>query len=160
MCALLLAAACSKSPVPGGVFLSLSVSTGDIAVETRINGELNSFLSGAGDMVASGPINANLVEGANEITFTLRRAGDDDDFAPWLLAALEISVKGEIVDTGAPGERLIFQRELTESGIEQLVAGEEIVLTETFEISRDQLKEITASAEMAPKIEAEPSTGH
>lgn len=155
-------AACSKSPVPSGVFLSLSVSAGDVAVETGINGEANDYLSGmSGNMVSSGPVNANLSEGANEISFTLSRgpeAGEDVD--PWFLAALEVSVKGEIVDTARPGDRLIFQRELTEAEVQKLLAGEKLVLTETFSVSRDALKAIKDSAEMAPKLEPAEPKGH
>jgi hypothetical protein len=135
------------------------VSTADVAVETSINGKVNEFLSGtSGSMVASGPVNSEIVEGVNEISFKLSRSDEvGDAHEPSFLAALEIAVKGEVIDTTAPGDRLIFQRELTETEKQSLLAGEEIVVSEAFEISRERLKEIKSAAEIGPPPEKGPS---
>jgi hypothetical protein len=153
---LVVAASCSKAPVPSGVFLSLSVSSADVAVSTRVNGEINEHLSGHGDgIVASGPVNKALKPGANEIAFTLSYTGEQDEqtLDPWFLAALEIGVKGEAVEEEDAPQRQIFQRELRPREIKALLAGSDVVITESFEISRDQLKELKANATMAPKSE-------
>ncbi len=160
----LLAAACSKSPTPSGVFLSLSVSATDVAVATRVNGEANDHLSSkAREIVASAPVNAALKDAGNEISFRLTRSdelADGETFAPWFLAALEIGVKGEAIEEESAHERLIFQRQLRADEVKALLAGEEVVVTETFDLSRDRLKELKADATMAPKTEAPAAAGH
>jgi hypothetical protein len=115
----------------------------------------NDYLSGQGDMVASGPINAWLKEGANEVSFTLSGADGDE---LWFLAALEVAVKDEIVDTTRPGGRLIFQRELSDAETVALLAGSEVTISETFDVSREALKRIKSDATPAPK--SEPSPAH
>jgi hypothetical protein len=109
-------------------------------------------------MVASGPINAWLKEGANEVSFTLSGADGGDGDEPWFLAALEVAVKGEIVDTTKPGERLIFQRELSDAETAALLAGSEVAISETFDVSREALKRVKSDATPAPK--SEPSPAH
>ena len=143
-----LLAACGGGVAPDGVYLSLSVSTGDVAVETTINGEANGFFSGtSGNMAAAGPINPHLREGENEITFALSRAEDvGDDFEPWILASLEVALKGDIVDTMAPGDRTVFSRELTEDEASTLEAGTSVVIIETFNVSRERLEAMKAAA--------------
>lgn len=142
-------AACGGSVVPPDMFLTLSVSTRDVAVETRINDALEEFVSGAsGGLVSSAPINRRVREGENAVSFALSAietpAGQTPD--PALLATLEIVVKGEIVDTAAPGERTIFSRELSQEEAARLAAGESIVLTETFTLAREKLLAIRAAA--------------
>lgn len=144
-----LVSACGGSPVPSGIFLTLSVSTRDVAVETRINGALEDFVSGAsGSLVSSAPINRRLREGENVIEFTLAPVATEpgETVDPALLAALDIAIKGEIVDTLAPGERAIFARDLTEDEAARLAAGETLVLTETFVIERAKLQAIKDAA--------------
>ncbi len=143
-------AACGSAGVaPDGVYLSLSVSTGDVAVETTINGRPSEFFSGkSGTMAAGGPINAQVKEGENEINFAVSRAEDvGDEFEPWMLASLEVSLTGDVVDTMTPGDRVIFSRELTEGEAASLEAGESVVITEQFTISRERLEAMKAAAE-------------
>lgn len=131
------------------MFLPLSVSTRDVAVETRINGALEDFVSGAsGSLVSSAPINRRVREGENVIEFTLAPVANEsgEKIDPALFAALDIAVKGEIVDTLSPGERAIFARELTEDETKRLAGGETLVLTETFAIERASLQAIKDAA--------------
>ncbi|MEQ8936238.1 MAG: hypothetical protein RIE56_10655 [Amphiplicatus sp.] len=147
--AVLLAAACGVSPVPSGMFLTLSVSTRDVTVETRINGALEEFVSGAsGSLVSSAPINRRVREGENIIELTLAPIPTEpgETVEPALLAALDIAIKGEIVDTMAPGERAIFARELTEEEAARLTAGEKLILTETFLLDRAKLQAMKDAA--------------
>lgn len=142
-------AACGGSVVPTDMFLTLSVSTRDVAVETRINDALEEFVSGAsGGLVSSAPINRRVREGENAVSFALSPvetpAGQTPD--PALLATLEIVVRGETVDTAAPGARTIFSRELSQEEAARLIAGESIVLTETFTLERARLEAIKAAA--------------
>lgn len=131
-------------PVPSDMFLTMSVSTRDVAVVTSINGKADDFLSGdSGSMSGSRPINKLVSEGENEATFVLN-AIDGDDLDPALLATLEISVKGEIVDTLAPGERTIFSRELTEEEAAAIRTGETVTITERFTVDKAALQAIKA----------------
>lgn len=142
-------AACGGSVVPADMFLTLSVSARDVAVETRINDAAEPFLSGAsGGLVSSAPINRLVREGENVVAFRLSpvEASGEEPLDPALLATLEIAVKGEIVDTMAPGERTIFSRRLTDDEAARLAAGESIVLTETFTLAREKLQAIRAAA--------------
>lgn len=133
-------------PVPSDVFLTLSVSTLDAAVETSINGKANEFLSGgiSGSMTSSGPLNRLVREGENSATFVLTAASPDSDRAPepQFLATLEIAMKGEMVDTLSPGERTMFSRELTEDETAALIAGETVTITETFTVDPARLQAI------------------
>lgn len=142
-------AACGDSGVaPKGVYLTLSISTGDVAVETAINGKPSEFFSGkSGNMASGGPINAQVKEGENEIAFALSRAEDvGDEFEPWLLASLEVALTGDVIDTMTPGERVIFSRELTEDESSLLETGSPVVITEKFTISRERLEAMKAAA--------------
>lgn len=144
-----LTAACGGSPVPGGMFLTLSVSTRDVAVETRVNGAVEKFVSGAsGSLVSSAPINARVKEGENTVAFSLSPVASDDGATPdpGFLATLEISLKGEIVDTTSPGDRVIFTRELTDAESAQIANGESIVITETFSLERAKLQAMKEDA--------------
>ncbi len=145
--ATLLLAGCG-SPVPADMFLTMSVSTRDAAVETSINGKPNDFLSGgaSGSMGSSMPLNKFVHEGENELTFVLSPLAGDD-IAPAFLATLEISLKGEIVDTLEPGERTMFTRELTEAETAALVAGETITLTQNFMVEKAALETIKKDAQ-------------
>lgn len=137
--AALLLAGCG-GPVPSGVFLTMSVSTRDVAVATSVNGKEDEFLSGAsGSMSGSRPINRLVREGENEAVFVVTPvAGDDAE--PGLRATLEISIKGEMVDTLAPGARTIFTRELTEEETAAIKAGETVTITERFTVDGAALK--------------------
>lgn len=133
------------SPVPSDMFLTMSVSTRDVAVATSINGKEDEFLSGdSGSMSGSRPINRLVREGENEVTFALTPIdiGEGEKLEPGFVATLEISMKGEIVDTLQPGERTLFSRELTEAETSALVAGDRVAITETFIVDRDTLKAI------------------
>ncbi|PQA87806.1 hypothetical protein [Hyphococcus luteus] len=145
--AALMLSACG-GPVPSDMFLTLSVSTRDVAVKTAINGKPSDFLSGGeeGSMTASAPLNNTVKEGENEATFLLsgRDHGDDGVIDAAFLATLEIAVKGEIVDTLEPGERMIFSRELTEEEAAALAGGESVTITERFTVSRAALEEMKA----------------
>lgn len=137
-------------PVPSDIFLTLSVSTVDAAVVTSINGKENEFLSGGtnGSMTATGPLNTLVREGENSATFVLTAASPDPDRAPEprFLATLEISMKGEIIDTLEPGERTMFSRELTEEETASLVAGETVTITETFTVDPAKLQSMKDDA--------------
>ena len=148
--AALFVAACGGGGVaPDGVYLTLSVSTGDVAVETAINGKPSEFFSGkSGNMASGGPINAQVKEGENEITFAVSRAEDvGEEFEPWILASLEVMLAGEVVDTLAPGDRVIFSRELSEDEAAKLEGGETVVIAEKFTISRERLEAMKSAAE-------------
>ena len=137
--AALLLAGCG-GPVPSGVFLTMSVSTRDVAVATSVNGKEDEFLSGAsGSMSGSRLINRLVREGENEAVFVVT-PGAGDDAEPGLRATLEISIKGEMVDTLAPGARTIFTRELTEEETAAIKAGETVTITERFTVDGAALK--------------------
>lgn len=130
-------------PAPSDVFLTLSVSTRDVAVETSINGKAYEFLSGGaeGQMTSSAPINKLAREGENTATFvlTLSEYGEGEP-APALLATLEVAIRGETVDTLEPGERTMFSRELTEEEEAKLIAGETVTINETFTVDPAKLQ--------------------
>ncbi|VAX11328.1 hypothetical protein MNBD_GAMMA26-900 [hydrothermal vent metagenome] len=135
------------SPVPSGMSLTMSVSTRDVTVSTSINDEYNDFLSSDSDTMASSmPLNKLIKEGANSASFTLTPSGSGDDYQPAFLASLEISLKGEIVDTQAPGERGIFSRTLSDEEVQSLKAGETVTITENFEIEKTALTAIKDKA--------------
>lgn len=129
-------------PVPADMFLTMSVSTQDAAVVTSINGKEDEFLSGAsGSMSGSRPINRLVREGENEAVFVVTPtadAGDDDE--PGLFATLGISLKGEMVDTLEPGDRVIFTRELSEAEAAAIKAGETVTIIERFTVDGEALK--------------------
>jgi hypothetical protein len=137
-----LAAGCGRGVAPAGVFLTLSVSAGDVAVETSVNGKASEFLSStSGNMTASAPVNAALHEGENEVAFKLTKAGDvGEAFEPYFLASLEITLKGEMVDTLAPGDRVIFSREFSDDEKAALAVGKDVAITEKFALSRERLE--------------------
>jgi len=127
-------------PVPSDMFLTMSVSTQDVAVVSSINGKEDEFLSGdSGSMSGSRPINRLVREGENEAVFVVTPVAADDA-APALLATLEISIKGEIVDTLQPGARTIFSRELSEEEAAAITAGETVTITERFTVDGAALK--------------------
>ena len=137
----LLLAGCG-GPVPSGMFLTMSVSTREVAVVTTVNGKPNDFLSGdSGSMSASIPLNKLVHEGENDISFLLTPVGDDVS-DPGFFASLEISLKGEMVDTLAPGERTLFTRELTEAETASLAAGDSVTITERFTVDKAKLAAI------------------
>ncbi|MFC2951735.1 hypothetical protein ACFOOP_07330 [Marinicaulis aureus] len=131
-------------PVPADMFLTMSVSTQDVAVTTSINGKEDEFLSGdSGSMSGSRPINKLVREGENEneAIFVLTPvANTGDDAAPTFLATLEIAIKGEIVDTLNPGERTLFSRELSAEEAAAISAGESVTITEHFTVDGAALK--------------------
>ncbi len=132
-------------PVPADMFLTMSVSTEDVAVVTSINGKEDEFLSGdSGSMSGSRPINRLVREGENEAVFVVTPVAADDA-APAFLATLEISIKGEIVDTLQPGARTIFSRELSEEETAAITAGETVTITERFTVDAAALREIKQS---------------
>ena len=132
-------------PVPSGMFLTMSVSTRDVAVETAVNGKPNEFLSGdSGSMTASIPLNKLVREGENRIVFVVGPAGDVADIDPGFFASLEISLKGETVDTLAPGERAIFTRELTEAETAAVARGETVTIAERFTVDKAALTAMKA----------------
>ncbi len=136
-----------SSPVPSDMFLTMSVSTRDVAVSTSINGQYNGFLSGdSGNMAGSMPLNKLVKEGENTASFTLNPVGKGDDLQPAFQASLEISLKGEIVDTQIPGERIIFSRTLSEREAQSLKAGAPVTITEKFTIEKTALSAIKAEA--------------
>jgi hypothetical protein len=136
------------SPVPSDMFLTMSVSTRDVAVSTSINDKYNEFLSSDNPMMSgSMPLNKIVKEGENTASFTLTPVGDGDDLQPGFRASLEISLKGEIVDTQAPGERVIFDRTLSEDEIQSLKAGDPVTITEIFTIEKAALTAIKAGSE-------------
>ncbi len=129
-------------PVPADMFLTMSVSTQDVAVVSSINGKEDEFLSGdSGSMSGSRPINRLVREGENEAVFVVTPVAADDA-APALLATLEISIKGEIVDTLQPSARTIFSRELSEEEAAAITAGETVTITERFTVDGAALKEM------------------
>lgn len=136
------------SPVPGDMFLTLSVSTSDVAVETRINAEIEDFVSGGPGLVSSAPINRRVREGENVIEFALTtpQGESGEALAPAFIASLEILLKGEIVDTLSPGARGVFLRELTAEEAARLAGGEALVLTERFTLARETLEAMKAAA--------------
>lgn len=130
-------------PVPSGMFLTMSVSTRDVAVETAVNGKRNEFLSGdSGSMTASIPLNRLVRKGENEIVFVVSPAGGADDIDPGFFASLEIILKGETVDTLAPGERALFARELNEAETAALARGETVTIAERFTVDKAALAAI------------------
>ncbi len=132
-------------PVPSGVYLTLSVTVRDVAVITAINGEEDAFLSGdSGAMTGSRPINALVRQGENEATFTLNAidAKEGQPLDPAILAILEISLKGQTIDTLAPGANVFFSRELTEAEYADLLAGETVTITERFTVDKAALQAI------------------
>ncbi len=136
------------SPVPSDMFLTMSVSTRDVAVSTSINDKYNEFLSGdSGNMAGSMPLHKLVKEGENTASFTLTPVGSGDDLQPGFQASLEISLKGEIVDTEAPGERVIFSRTLSESEALSLKAGTPVTITENFTIEKTALTAIKESSQ-------------
>lgn len=133
-------------PVPSGMYLTMSVSAYDVAVETSINGKMNEFLSGdSGNMTGSIPLNKFVSAGENTATFRLIPMGEGSD--PEFLANLEITLEGEMVDTLQPGERTIFTRELTEEELKTVVFGGEVMITETFTVDPEALNAIKAQAQ-------------
>ncbi|VAX11190.1 hypothetical protein MNBD_GAMMA26-2680 [hydrothermal vent metagenome] len=135
------------SIVPSDMFLTMSVSTRDVTVSTSINDKYNDFLSSdSGTMASSIPLNKLVKEGANSASFTLTPSGSVDNLKPAFLASLEISLKGEIVDTQAPGERVIFSRTLSDEEVQSLKAGETVTITENFKIEKTALTTIKAKA--------------
>lgn len=132
-------------PVPSGVFLSMTVSTGDTTVETSLNGKANDFLSGdSGSMSASVPLNKYVHAGENEIVFLVGPAGDIAEIDPKFFASLEVSLKGEMVDTLAPGPRTLFTRELTEAETAAVARGETVTIIQTFTVDRQALEAMKA----------------
>ena len=129
-------------PVPADMFLTMSVSTQDVAVTTSINGKEDEFLSGdSGSMSGSRPINKLVREGENEAVFVVTPVADaGDDAAPAFLATLEIAIKGEIVDTLKPGERTMFSRVLSAEESAAIAAGENVTITEHFTVDTAALK--------------------
>lgn len=130
-------------PVPSDMFLTMSVSTRDVAVVTSVNDKEDEFLSGdSGSMISSRPINRLVSEGENEATFivTAVEADEGEILDPAILATLEIAVKGEIVDTLAPGDRTIFSRELTAEEVAAILEGESVTITERFTIDKEALQ--------------------
>ncbi len=129
-------------PVPADMFLTMSVSTQGVAVVTSINGREDEFLSGAsGSMSGSRPINRLVREGENEAVFIVTPVADaSEDDEPGLMATLEISMKGEMVDTLQPGERTIFTREFSEEEEAAILAGETVTITERFTVNGAALK--------------------
>jgi hypothetical protein len=135
------------SPVPSDMYLSLSVSTSDVAVQTAINGKPNEYLSTTSSLMSgSMPLNKFVREGDNSAEFTLTLVEDSDTPAPRFLASLNISVKGEMVDTLTPGARTIFSRRLTDAEKSTLIAGETITITESFNVNKAALEEIKSKA--------------
>lgn len=137
------------SPVPSGMYLTMSVSTQDVAVVTSINGKADAFLSGdSGSMSGSRPINQLVSEGENEATFVLNAVdvGEGQTLEPGLLATLQISLKDEYVDTLDPGERTLFSRELTGEETSALAAGETVTITERFTVDKAALQAVKDGA--------------
>ncbi|MCC5886948.1 MAG: hypothetical protein JJT88_11000 [Gammaproteobacteria bacterium] len=136
-------------PVPSDMFLTMSVSTLDTAVETILNGKANDSLSSQSvSMTASLPLNRLVHEGENEIVFLLSPSPNVNmsRIRPAFLASLEINVKGEIVDTLAPGARTLFSRELTEAETATIAAGETVTITQAFTVDRDALEAIKSGS--------------
>ena len=136
-------------PVPSGVYLTMSVSTFGVAVETLVNGKSNEFLSSEnGWMSGGGPINTLVHEGENEASFILKAVETEEDQSVEynFLATLEIAVKGEMVDTLAPGERVIFSRELNEEETAAIDAGETVTITERFTVEKAKLEAVKTGA--------------
>ena len=132
-------------PVPADMFLTMSVSTRDVAVVTSLNGKTDEFLSGdSGSMSGSRPINRLVREGENEAVFLVSPVAGKDvgSLDPGLIATLGINVKGEIVDTLRPGERTIFSRELSEEEAAAIRAGETVTIIERFTVETAALKAI------------------
>ncbi len=128
--------ACKPSPVPKGMFLTMNVSTQDVAVTTVVNdtsGTINDFLSMGPGGGGSAPINKIVRDGENRVVFTLT-SQDVSDPDPALFAVLEIALKGETVDTLNPGDRVLFRRELTAEEVDRLRAGETVTITQTFDV--------------------------
>lgn len=146
--ALLLTLAGCGSPVPSGIYLTMSVSTYDIAVATSLNGKPNTFLSSNnGSMTGSMPLNKFVHAGENEVAFELTPVDTSDDgLEPSLLATLEITLKGEYVDTQAPGERTIFSRELTTEETDTLIAGRTVTIIQSFTVDKASLEDIKTNA--------------
>ena len=145
---LVLLSSCGPSVTPPGMYLTMSVSTYDVAVATAVNGKPNSFLSGdSGSMTSSIPLHKLVKPGDNEITFVLTPVDvSEDGLEPSLLATLEISLEGEYVDTRNPGERTIFSRELTSEEENKLIAGEAVTIVQSFNIDKAKLEDIKANA--------------
>ncbi|GEM_PF-2013566 len=134
-------------PVPRDMYLTLSVSTTDVSVQTSINGKHNDFASSdSGAMTASIPLNQFVREGDNEVAFVLALTDSDGEPAPRFLATLEIALTGEIIDTLDPGERTIFSRALGENETGALLAGETITIQQEFEIDRMALEAMKKNA--------------
>ncbi len=125
------------------IFVTLSVASRGVAVETRINGVHETFVSGGeeGDLAASAPINPYLDRGTNTVEFALspvsRASGEPNP--PEFRASLELHRRGDIVDTGSAGERPIFVRELSAAESASLAAGRAVTITETFSLDPARL---------------------
>lgn len=126
--------------------LTLSVSTMRASVETRVNGVREEFLSGGagGQLASSAPINLHVAGGENTVEFSLApiASGSDDPSPPAFRANLQINRIGDIVVTGAPGERPIFTRELTDDEAAALAGGLTITIVETFQVGPELLRAI------------------
>lgn len=144
-CAALAVLAGCGSPVPDGMYLTLSVSAQDVAVEGAVNGKANEFISGdSGNMAGSMPLNKFVREGENEASFTLApvvHEGRETD--PAFRAALEISLTGDVVDTQRTGERVMFERSLTPEETATLAAGGAVTVRETFTVDPGALRAMT-----------------
>ena len=134
-------------PVPADMFLTMTASGEGVKVEGSVNGKPNEFLSGGegGALVTSMPLNKFVHEGENEVSFVLTRSSDDAEFIPSFRAVLEISIKGEIVDSMAPGERIIFDRQMSEEEAASVAAGETLTITERFTVEKEKLAAMKAA---------------
>ena len=133
------------SPVPSGVYLTLSVSTSGVTVDTSVNGKHNEFMSSDnGWMSGGGPLNSLVHEGENEVTFVLNaaEAGDSETADLGFNANLEVVLKDEVVDSRDPGERVIFTRALGDDEKASLAVGETVTISQSFTVDKAALEAI------------------
>lgn len=123
---------------PADTFVTLSVSARGVAVETRINGVLETFVSGGthGDLAASAPINPYLEPRGNAVEFALVPTTASSDSRPEFRAILELRSRGEIVDTSSAGSRPVFTRELSVAEAAALADGRTVSITENFTLEQ------------------------
>lgn len=136
-----------SSPVPSDMFLSLSVSTRDIMVQTIINDKPNDFLSSdSGFMAAAIPLNKLVKAGDNQVSFVLTPLPDKNDLSPYFFAHLEIAMEGDIVDTSTTTLPKLFSLALSDQQIAALTAGETLTIEKNFSINRAELEAIKMAA--------------
>lgn len=143
-------------------FVTLSVSARGVAVETRINGVLETFVSGGthGDLAASAPINAYLEPRGNTVEFALVPSETRSSSNPEFRAILELRGKGEIVDTSSAGGRPIFTRELSAAEAAALASGRAVSITADITLEPASPRTAAAGGTASPPPTSPPTATH